>query len=82
MVLKKSASGPYPSLVVRLKGAAPLTLEGKVDIVQNRLRNTFPGAPDIPLSKFKRPSTAARAGCCRRSTTCAARTARTRPTSG
>ena len=53
VVLKKSASGPYPSLVVRLKGAAPLTLEGKVDIAQNRLRNSFPGAPDIPLSKFK-----------------------------
>ena len=53
VVLKKAASGPYPSLVVRLKGAAPLTLEGKVDIFQNRLRNTFPGAPDIPLSKFK-----------------------------
>lgn len=53
VVLKKSASGPYPSLVVRLRGAVPLTLEGKVDIVRNRLRNTFPGAPDVPLSKFK-----------------------------
>lgn len=53
VVLKKSATGPYPSLVVRLQGAVPLTLEGKVDIFQNRLRNTFPGAPDVPLSKFK-----------------------------
>jgi len=53
VVLKQSATGPLPSLVVRLQGAVPLTLEGKVDISQNRLRNTFPGAPDVPLSQFK-----------------------------
>ena len=52
-MLKQSATGPLPSLVVRLSGAVPLTLEGKVDIFQNRLRNTFPGAPDVPLSQFK-----------------------------
>ena len=51
-MLKQSATGPLPSLVVRLSGAVPLTLEGKVDIFQNRLRNTFPGAPDVPLSRF------------------------------
>ena len=41
-----------PDLVVDLKGAAPLTLVGRPDFVGNRVRNTFPGAPDVPLSRF------------------------------
>ncbi len=52
LVLKASATSALPSLVVDLKGAAPLTLFGKPDFVGNRVRNTFPGAPDVPLSKF------------------------------
>jgi len=53
VVLKLVAGAPLPTLVVQLKGAVPLTLVGKVTIVSNRLRNTFPGAPDVPLSSFK-----------------------------
>jgi hypothetical protein len=52
LVLKASATSPLPSLVVDLKGAAPLTLFGTPDFVGNRVRNTFPGAPDVPLSRF------------------------------
>ena len=52
LVLKASATSALPSLVVDLKGAAPLTLFGTPDFVGNRVRNTFPGAPDVPLSKF------------------------------
>ena len=51
-MLKASATSALPSLVVDLKGAAPLTLFGTPDFVGNRVRNTFPGAPDVPLSKF------------------------------
>ncbi len=52
LVLKASATSALPSLVVDLKGAAPLTLFGTPDFVGNRVRNTFPGAPDVPLSRF------------------------------
>lgn len=52
VVLKRS-SGPLPKLVVRLSGAVPLTLEGQTSIVANRLKTTFPAAPDTPLSRFE-----------------------------
>ena len=52
LIMKARAGSALPSLVVDLRGAAPLTLFGTPDFVGNRVRNTFPGAPDVPLSKF------------------------------
>ncbi len=52
LVLKALAAGGLPSLVVDLRGAAPLTLFGTPGFVGNRVRNSFPGAPDVPLSRF------------------------------
>ena len=52
VVLKQNPARGLPDLVVNLKGAAPLTLVGRPDFVGNRVRNTFPGAPDVPLSRF------------------------------
>jgi hypothetical protein len=52
VVLKQNLKAGIPDLVVNLKGAAPLTLYGRPDFVGNRVRNTFPGAPDVPLSRF------------------------------
>ena len=52
VVLKQNLALGLPDLVVNLKGAAPLVLKGRPDFVGNRVRNTFPGAPDVPLSRF------------------------------
>jgi hypothetical protein len=52
LVLRENLTAGLPDLVVNLKGAAPLVLRGRPDFVGNRVRNTFPNAPDVPLSRF------------------------------
>ena len=52
VVLQASATEPLPKLVVRLFGAVPLTLEGVSTQAGTQLRNSFPNAPDVPLSRF------------------------------
>jgi hypothetical protein len=52
VVLQGSATG-LPKLVVRLLGAVPLTLQGATTTSHDSFQNSFPGAPDVPLSRFE-----------------------------
>ncbi len=51
-VILKSSSNPLPDLVLDLHGQLDLAVEGRVDSVNGRLRNTFSVTPDAPVSKF------------------------------
>jgi hypothetical protein len=53
VVLQGSATGGLPKLVVRLAGAVPLTLAGATTTSGASFQNSFPGAPDVPLSRFE-----------------------------
>ena len=53
VVLQSSSTGGLPKLVVRLLGAVPLTLDGATSSSGASLQNAFPGAPDVPLSRFE-----------------------------
>jgi hypothetical protein len=41
-----------PDLVVALKGQLNFNLDGRISSVHQRLRTTFEGVPDVPVTKF------------------------------
>jgi hypothetical protein len=51
-VYLRSSTNDLPDLVADLKGQVDFVLVGRVDSVNGRLRNTFEGVPDVPVSKF------------------------------
>jgi hypothetical protein len=62
VILQSSSTGGLPKLVVRLLGAVPLTLEGATSSSGASLQNAFPGAPDVPLSRFELKLNGGKAG--------------------
>jgi hypothetical protein len=51
-VFLRSSSHELPDLVVALHGQLDVVVDGTVDSVKGRLRNTFEAVPDAPFSKF------------------------------
>jgi hypothetical protein len=51
-VYLRSSNNPLPDLVADLRGLVDFELAGRIDSVNERLRTTFPSAPDAPVSKF------------------------------
>lgn len=51
-VYLRSSNHPLPDLVADLNGQIQVVLDGRVDSVHRRLRNTFELVPDAPVSKF------------------------------
>jgi hypothetical protein len=51
-VYLRSSSHELPDLVADLNGQIDVVLDGHVDSVDGRLRNTFEVVPDAPVSKF------------------------------
>jgi hypothetical protein len=51
-VYLRSSSHELPDLVADLNGQITVVLDGRVDSVNERLRNTFEVVPDAPVSKF------------------------------
>jgi hypothetical protein len=48
----RSSSNRLPDLVIDLEGQVDVELAGRVDSVNGRLRTTFEGVPDVPVSRF------------------------------
>lgn len=51
-VYLRSSSHPLPDLVVALHGQLDVELVGRIDSVEGRIRTTFSGIPDAPVTKF------------------------------
>jgi len=51
-VFLRSSSNKLPDLVASLDGQIHVDLVGRIDAVNARIRNTFEGVPDAPVSKF------------------------------
>ena len=51
-VYLRSSSNKLPDLVASLDGQIHVDLVGRIDSVNARIRNTFEGVPDAPVSKF------------------------------
>jgi hypothetical protein len=51
-VYLRSSSHELPDLVAALHGQVDIVLDGRVDAVNGRLRNTFEAVPDAPVTKF------------------------------
>ena len=51
-VYLRSSNNPLPDMVVGLKGQVDLDVVGRVDSVNQGLRNSFEVTPDAPVSKF------------------------------
>jgi len=51
-VFLRSSSHPLPDLVASLNGPVHIDLQGRIDSVSARIRNTFDFVPDVPVSKF------------------------------
>jgi hypothetical protein len=51
-VYLRSSSHKLPDLVASLSGAIHVDLDGRIDSVNERIRNTFETVPDAPVSKF------------------------------
>lgn len=51
-VYLRSSSHPLPDLVVALHGLVDIDLIGRIDSQKGRIRTTFEGVPDAPVSKF------------------------------
>jgi hypothetical protein len=51
-VYLRSSSNELPDLVASLDGQIHVDLVGRIDAVNARIRNTFEGVPDAPVSKF------------------------------
>lgn len=51
VLLADTAVGNFPSLVVELQGAIPVTLVGTIGL-SSPITNTFSNIPDVPLSSF------------------------------
>jgi hypothetical protein len=48
----RSSSHRLPDLAIALKGQVDFDLVGRIDSLQGRLRTTFEGLPDVPVSSF------------------------------
>jgi hypothetical protein len=51
-VYLRSSDNTLPDLVVALRGQVEVDLDGRIDQVNGRMRNTFDVVPDVPVSKF------------------------------
>jgi uncharacterized repeat protein (TIGR01451 family) len=51
-VYLRSSSNPLPDLVARLDGEIDVELSGRIDTVNQGIRNTFDVVPDAPVTKF------------------------------
>jgi hypothetical protein len=51
-VYLRSSSHELPDLVASLGGQIQVDLDGRIDSVNARIRSTFEGVPDAPVSKF------------------------------
>jgi hypothetical protein len=51
-VYLRASSHNLPDLVAALSGQINIDLDGRVDAVRQRIRNTFEIVPDVPVSKF------------------------------
>jgi hypothetical protein len=51
-VYLRSSSNELPDLVAALNGQVDIDLDGRIDSVKGRIRNTFDTVPDVPVSKF------------------------------
>jgi hypothetical protein len=51
-VYLRSSDNTLPDLVVALRGQVEIDLDGRIDQVNGRMRNTFDVVPDVPVSKF------------------------------
>jgi hypothetical protein len=51
-VYLRSSDNTLPDLVVALRGQVEVDLDGRIDQVNGRIRNTFDVVPDVPVSKF------------------------------
>jgi hypothetical protein len=51
-VYLRSSSHELPDLVAALNGQVDVVLDGRIDSVNGRIRNTFEMVPDVPVSRF------------------------------
>ncbi len=51
-VYLRSSSNPLPDLVAKLDGEIDVELSGRIDSVNQGIRNTFDVVPDAPVTKF------------------------------
>ena len=51
-VYLRSSDNELPDMVAALRGQVEIDLDGRIDSVNGRLRNTFDVVPDVPVSKF------------------------------
>ena len=51
-VYLRSSDNELPDLVADLHGQVDIELDGRIDSVKGRIRNTFDTVPDVPVSKF------------------------------
>jgi hypothetical protein len=51
-VYLRSSDNTLPDLVAALRGQVEIDLDGRIDQVNGRMRNTFDVVPDVPVSKF------------------------------
>jgi hypothetical protein len=51
-VYLRSSNNTLPDMVAALHGQVDIDLDGRIDSVKGRLRNTFATVPDVPVSKF------------------------------
>jgi hypothetical protein len=52
LVYLRSSENHLPDMVLDLKGQVDIEVSAKVDAVNGRLRTTFTGVPDVPVSKL------------------------------
>jgi len=51
-VYLRSSDNLLPDVVAALRGQVEIDLDGRIDQVRGRMRNTFDVVPDVPVSKF------------------------------
>jgi len=51
-VYLRSSDNELPDMVAALHGQVDVELDGRIDSVKGRIRNTFDTVPDVPVSKF------------------------------
>jgi len=51
-VYLRSSDNLLPDVVAALRGQVEIALDGRIDQVRGRMRNTFDLVPDVPVSKF------------------------------
>jgi hypothetical protein len=51
-VYLRSSDNTLPDMVADLQGQVDIELDGRIDSVHGRIRNTFGVVPDVPVSKF------------------------------